>query len=153
MGFGIKSSNGMLINQISEDFETLREVRTRQVTDGLSKTLMAAEQAARYSEPNGTPCFEASSQGEGFALGPWGQHYRQFNIVSVRYAINELNASKPGIGCVGNYGANKSLSSTHGGGANGVFGDGSVLFLQDDMELQILWNLCNRADGQASSRP
>lgn len=152
MGFGIKASNGMLINQISEDFETLRDVRTRQVTDGMSKTLMVSEQGAIYND-RGTPCFEASSHGEGFALGPWGQHYRQFNIVSVRYAINELDANKAGIGCVGNFGANKSLASTHGPGANGVFGDASVLFLQQDMDLQVLWNICNRADGQATSRP
>lgn len=153
MGFGIKSSNGMLINQISEDFETLRDVRTRQVTDGMSKTLMASEQGAAYADTNGTPCFEGSSHGEGFALGPWGQHYRQFNIVSVRHPINERNATTAGIGCVGNYGANKSLSSTHGAGANGVFGDGSVIFLQEDMDLQVLWNLCNRADGHATRRP
>lgn len=153
MGFGIKSSNGMLINQLSEDFETLRDVKTRHVTDGMSKTLMASEQAASYADINGTPCFEGSSHGEGFALGPWGQHHRQFNIVSVRHPINERDAGKAGIGCVGNFGANKSLSSTHGSGANGVFGDGSVVFLQQDMDMQILWNLCNRADGHATSRP
>lgn len=153
MGFGIKASSGMLINQIAEDFETLRDVKTRQVTDGMSKTLMVSEQGAIYRDSSGQPCFEGSSHGLGFAMGPWGQHYRQFGIMSVRYPINELSVEKAGLGCVGNFGANKSLSSTHGPGANGVYGDGSVQFLQEDMDLQVLFNLCNRSDGNAVTRP
>jgi prepilin-type N-terminal cleavage/methylation domain-containing protein/prepilin-type processing-associated H-X9-DG protein len=153
MGYGIKASNGVLINQISEDFETLRDVKVRQVADGMSKTLMTSEQGAVYVEPTGRPCYEASSHGHGFALGPWGQHHRQFNIVSVRHPINELSCDKAGIGCGGNYGANKSLASTHRSGVNGLFGDGSVVFLDESTDLQVVLSLCNKADGTASARP
>jgi len=153
MGYGIKASNGLLINQMTEDLEHLRVLRLRQVTDGVSKTLLASEQGAVYVDSAGNQFPEGSSHGHGFVLGPWGQHHRQFSISTVRYSINELDADKPGIGGPGNYGANKSLASTHGREANGVYGDGSVRFIEESTGLQVLFNLCNRADGNVMASP
>jgi len=153
MGFGIKASNGLLINQMTEDLEGLRDVRAARVTDGLSKTMLASEQGQVYVDPTGNRCDGASSHGHGFVLGPWGQHYRQFNIVTLRYPLNELDFTKPGIGCGGNYGANMPLASTHPGGVGSVYGDGSVRFLPDNTDLQVLFNLCNRSDGNPVAIP
>jgi prepilin-type N-terminal cleavage/methylation domain-containing protein len=153
MGFGIKASNGVLINQMTDDLEGLRDVRTTSVTDGLSKTLLIGEQARSYVDPSGARCDEGSSHGHGFVLGPWGQHYRQFNIVTMRYRINELDFTKAGIGCGDNFGANKPLTSMHGSTAGATFADGSVHFLPDSTDLQVLFNLANRTDGNITTTP
>lgn len=153
MGFGIKASNGILINQMTEDMEGLRDVRVTSVSDGLSKTLLLGEQGRLYTDSAGNRCYEGSSHGHGFVLGPWGQHYRQFNIATIRYRINELDFTKAGIGCGGNYGANKPLTSMHGSTAGAAFADGSVRFLSDSTDLQVLFDLSNRADGKIVALP
>ena len=41
-----------------------------------------------------------------------------------------------------------SFGSRHSGGANFLFGDTSVRFINDGINAAVFWNLCNRRDGQ-----
>jgi prepilin-type processing-associated H-X9-DG protein len=81
-------------------------------------------------------------------MGHWGHETRQWNIVTVRHAINDRRTENTGVGDVDvYYGVNKPLVSPHPGGVNGAYTDGSVRFLSDSTSMQVLWNACNRADG------
>lgn len=92
---------------------------------------------------------------------------RCLNCTTVRYRINELG-HKPGIVALPaapvpkpeegkpppppppkllGPGHNQGIFSAHGGGAWVLFADGSVHWLDEDMELQILQALCTRDDG------
>ena len=44
--------------------------------------------------------------------------------------------------------ANTPIQSAHSGGAQCCFADGSVHFLSETIEIQVLYNLANRDDGQ-----
>ena len=68
-----------------------------------------------------------------------------FNLVTVRYALNERRYELPGIYKHG--GANNPLLSTHPGIVNLLFCDGSVHAVDDAMTVDILKSLATRDDG------
>jgi prepilin-type processing-associated H-X9-DG protein len=51
------------------------------------------------------------------------------------------------------YGNNHGISSNHPGGANVLYGDGSVQFLSESLSFDVLKFLCIRDDGQAIQKP
>ena len=125
-----------------------RFIKIAEVSDGLSNTMIVGEQSNYCVASNGLKVACQSDLGHGFTLGPWSeisQDNRFFNTTSVRYPINSNAWEQPGV--QGYFGTNMPLTSPHPGGAHGLMGDGSVQFLLDEMELQVLFDLCNRADG------
>jgi len=85
----------------------------------------------------------------------WG---RVFNTTVVRYPINFQDAdfkdstvSVAGDGIRGNCARNRPLSSPHPGGAHALSVGGDVQFLQEDSDLEILWNLADRDDSFVST--
>jgi prepilin-type N-terminal cleavage/methylation domain-containing protein/prepilin-type processing-associated H-X9-DG protein len=72
----------------------------------------------------------------------WGdmQWINGRNIFDQAYAIN----AKPSTGQA----MENEIRSQHPGGANGAFGDGSVRFLSEAMDLKILAAICTRAGGE-----
>jgi prepilin-type N-terminal cleavage/methylation domain-containing protein/prepilin-type processing-associated H-X9-DG protein len=144
---GLVSAGGML--------NASRAVRFADCTDGLTSTLLVAEQS-------GTGTYQGSLIGPYgariglFGAGGWGivmgsvsgvgtQKDWIQNVTTVRYRVNERDTSQPS-----NYGScpNTAIHSNHPGGANTLFGDGSVHFLKDSLDLQTLYNLANRDDGK-----
>ena len=149
MGWGIKASSGVLVNDLIERGDDTRVViRAQQVTDGTSKTLVLGEHSD-FMTTNGRRVDRwGTSQGHSFIMGHFGHETRQWNIVTVRHAINDRRTENTGVGDENlYYGANKPLVSPHPGGVNGAFADGSVRWLSDSTSTQVLWNACNRADG------
>ncbi len=116
-----------------------RPIAFLEILDGLSNTLIVSEQSANTR----------INQYDGLLSGysyPFVGDDRTFNSTTIRYRINESDFSLPGNS--GGGGANTTLHSRHPGGVNAVFGDGSVRFLRDALDLQTLYNLANRDDGR-----
>lgn len=64
------------------------------------------------------------------------------NVFEQMYPINQAALMSSGI-------PDNEISSRHiGGGANGLFADGSVRFLGEEMNLEILNAICTRAEGE-----
>lgn len=102
-------------------------VSLRDVTDGSSNTAMVGERGSAGSK-YGTIWVGNPSDGE---------YYTQCAVMdnSVYYSINELPGSW-------------NFSSSHTGGAHFLFGDGSVHFLSDSLDLATYANLGAIADGK-----
>ena len=132
-----------------------RAIRAKQVTDGLSSTLLVGE----------TSDFAVTVQGKtrrvdggfplGWIAGTWAfgtpPNYAlspappSWNITTVEYTPNMRTYEQPGID--DNRGANNPLLSAHPGGVNCVFADGSVHLLSDEIDVWILKKLASRDDG------
>jgi len=113
----------------------------RKVTDGLSKTLMVAEQLAVASsadidllEANGIDVTKINFWAVGLG-GRWG-------LLNTNRQINHplLAGFRGGADGIIDY-----ALSNHPGGAMFAFGDGRVEFLSENVDLQIYWALGTRA--------
>nr|WP_261361671.1 DUF1559 domain-containing protein [Aeoliella straminimaris] len=101
-------------------------VTTAKITDGLSNTLMVAECTGRGADVN--------SQGEIKGLtGAWALGG---NITHIKKGVNDEEPPKVW--------EDERVFSDHPGGANSLAADGSVHFLTDDMEPQVLRSYCSR---------
>jgi prepilin-type N-terminal cleavage/methylation domain-containing protein len=119
-----------------------------EITDGTSNTMMVAEQSGWCKSVNGVkqPC--GSDCRHGFTMGPgkdgWDRH---LNMTCVLHRINERSWN--GLGIRGNCGPNTPILSEHPDGAYAVAADGSVHFLSENTDPNVLYNLANRDDGVA----
>jgi prepilin-type N-terminal cleavage/methylation domain-containing protein len=131
-----------------------------QITDGASNTMMVAEQSDWCIDPNwqsdpynttgpqvdcrsdGGYCYESGRyRGDG--------NDRLYNLTTVRYAPNMHSANAAGISKYGAWQAcNNPILSPHATGVYAVFGDGSVHFLNDSLDINVLYSLADADDGQ-----
>jgi prepilin-type processing-associated H-X9-DG protein len=77
---------------------------------------------------------------------------RIFGLTSIRYQINQKSGWLNGGDCVNagvcpNFGCNVPLNSTHSGGVNAAFCDGTVRFLANNISLLTLAEIATRDDG------
>jgi prepilin-type processing-associated H-X9-DG protein len=125
------------------------------ITDGASNTLTVGEQSDYCVDSSGNQYYCGSDYGHAVAMGTCTKGIngedRYFNQTTVRYAINDKNWNNVGVGVGGGYGCNRPIQSAHSGGANVASADGSVHFLLQGLDLQTLYNLCNRDDGNPIS--
>ncbi len=132
-------------------------IRYDQITDGCSSTLFAAEvmshagtnlgwmSGTRSTLRNMVLRTTAADTGQvtGFRThsfptrGPGGTMYYGYSTIG-----EEPDAPADGSEFVGGF------SSSHSGGFQGVFGDGSVRFLSENIDSRILRNLAHRSDGE-----
>ena len=151
---GIMSSSGVLVPN--------RSVRIAEITDGASNTMMVGEQSA-YSRASGSSKVDLrSSNSAGGWVGTTGRgvpgdgtwfctHYQTWNVTTVRYPINfrdATNITSGGGGLSPLDGSNRPIQSVHDSGAHILLADGSVRFVQDTIDYNVLTNLANRNDGQ-----
>ena len=125
------------------------------ITDGLTNTIMLAEQAARPAR------FVTSKKIEGYATsgssaymnGPWahsgndiavdGSNMTFVSGVPVASTITSTLGATCSVNCT-NQG---EIYAFHTGGAQVVMGDASVHFISANIDLRTLQLLCARADG------
>ena len=135
------------------------------ISDGTSNTLAVSEQSDNLIQADGTPV-TWSTGWHGWLIGtsqtavPGQPAYnaadsRMFGLTSIRYEINQKKGWPNGGDCLGmgvcgNFGCNVPLNSTHAGGVNAGFCDGTVRFLSDSIPLLTLAELATRDDGQAT---
>jgi prepilin-type N-terminal cleavage/methylation domain-containing protein/prepilin-type processing-associated H-X9-DG protein len=129
-----------------------RAIPLSEFTDGTTNTMMVAETSDYCIDNTGQKVDCRSDCGHGFCMGPGNDGWeRAFNMVTVIHRLGEK--SYMGLGVPGNCGPNRPIQSVHGGGANVVYADGSVHFLNDSMAIQLLYDLANRDDGHVVNVP
>ncbi len=145
---GFYSAGGLLVSG--------EAIGMHQNTDGTSNTMILGETSdfatdaagARYdirgSYPHG---WLMGTSGNGRTTGWNGPVDRKFNLTTVRYQPGTKNYNLPGVH--DNHGPNNPLISAHTGGTHGLFADGHVQFLSNNMNMRNLKFLCTRDDGNA----
>jgi prepilin-type N-terminal cleavage/methylation domain-containing protein/prepilin-type processing-associated H-X9-DG protein len=145
-------------------------IRSGQVLDGLSNTMLVGEQSD-WGRDRGRDIGIRSSDRRGFVMGtshvmkPRGRGSmgntpplctvpncrRCYNTTTIaRYGVNHKTFQ---YNFMGDQGCNRPIQSAHPGGAQVLMGDGHVRFLQQAMALPILKNLANRDDGTPVQLP
>ena len=83
-----------------------------------------------------------------FMMGLFPQSYAdaQYNLIHVHHRINERSGTA--YGELANGAANAPIQSVHPGGAHVLLADGSVQYLKETLDIQTLYNLANRDDGE-----
>jgi prepilin-type N-terminal cleavage/methylation domain-containing protein/prepilin-type processing-associated H-X9-DG protein len=136
-----------------------------EVTDGTSNTMIVGEQSDWLSPagaippgpqaPTFTMCVAGDCRSDcthGFTMGPGPQSVgdlRTFNVTTVFHPINYKSTT--GYGIQSNCGPNTPIQSIHPGGANVALADGSIQFLSESLDLDVLHCLATRNDGQVTS--
>ena len=144
VSWGRLSSGGTLIMH--------KSVSIRDITDGTSKTIMVGEQSGWCITDSGGKADCRSDCGHSFTMGPCDESWeRAWNTTCFLHRINERSYSALGNGGAnnagGNCGPNRPIQSAHPGGAQVLLADGAVLFMEEDTEIQVLYDLANRDDG------
>jgi prepilin-type N-terminal cleavage/methylation domain-containing protein/prepilin-type processing-associated H-X9-DG protein len=101
-------------------------VSPKQITDGLSKTMLVSEQTGRGYDPD-----------KGILRGAWADGNSVFPVEK------QINADTADVAWTQN-----EIHAEHKGGANGLHCDGSVHFFGENMDAVILWSLCSRDGGE-----
>jgi prepilin-type N-terminal cleavage/methylation domain-containing protein len=110
----------------------------KQVTDGLSQTIMWVETGAapiRYFEgvPTSEPCSPTQNKGCTSSGKSWAQ-FENWYVVHNRCGSSFMNCHN-----------NEEIYSFHPGGAFFAFGDGAVHFIEDSIDPDIFVSLMTRA--------
>ncbi len=141
-GGGTFSSGGVLIPQIA--------ITPKQITDGLSKTILVGEQSdfstthtgVRKTCRGGTELLTMSLSNY-FPGDP-----RLWNLTTIKHPISKDANLQYGCLTGGPLSSNTPLQSAHNGLAHSVFGDGAVRPLSESTDLSFLKRLADRDDGQ-----
>ncbi|MBO0698961.1 MAG: DUF1559 domain-containing protein [Zavarzinella sp.] len=151
------------------------QVNLAGVTDGLSNTWFVGENSDHVRDINRAPLTNGFTRGfgtcetlYGWTMGAairqadiianWKGDGRNFNCISVRYSINQIGLVPPGTamntstaqaaGINNDAGVNFPLNSKHSGGINVLYGDGSVRFVRDSTNLDIISAMCTKSGGE-----
>ncbi len=144
---GFMSAGGMLVANES--------MGINKATDGTSNIMMIGETSdwvfdaagAQQDIRGGTPHgWIMGTDGGGRRTGWNGPNARQFNLTTVRYAPGTRSYELPGVH--NNHGPNNQLISPHVGGVQGLFADGHVGFLSNNINLPTLKYISTRDDGK-----
>ncbi len=116
--------------------------RFADIRDGASNTIVVAEDAGRP---------ERWQMGRGYPDvytlgGPWASGTNRIFL----QGFDAQTGQQPGP-CAINCTNNQEVYSFHPGGANAVYADGSVHFLQAAMDIRLLARLVTRAGGEVVS--
>lgn len=147
-----KGSSGVSAGYIGEGgiLTRAKTLDVGSVTDGLSHTIVIGEQSDWCIDVTGAKRDCRSDCGHGFYMGPAlitsDANDRDFNLTCVINRLNEKSFAATGV--ANNCGPNRAIQSAHPGGATVGFADGSVHFLNEELEMRTLYNMATRNDGE-----
>jgi prepilin-type processing-associated H-X9-DG protein len=126
-----------------------KAVPAAQIKDGLSNTMVVAEQSDWCVDTNGTLRDCRSDAGHGFCMGVYAADpgKRDFNLTCVIHGVGERSYNATGVNVHTGY-LNRPIQSVHSNGAHALMCDGSVHFLSNSTNIYTLYNLANRNDGK-----
>jgi len=140
-GGGTFSAGGLLVAE--------KPVRVQSVTDGMSKTMLAAEQSDYSRMPDGS---QKDCRVSGLITMSLSSYFpgdpRLWNLTTIKHPISKDATLQYSCQSGGPVGSNTPLQSAHPSMASAVFADGSVRVLMDSTELTVLKRLADRDDGQ-----
>lgn len=127
-------------------------VRLRKVLDGTSKTILIGE---KLPSNEGHSAFVARFETVGWWAGANSGYAHGNSIVPINYPIdpNQTSCGTTGDRYRDNYNTSMGFSSTHPGGAQFAYVDGSVHFISDSIDQLTLNLLAHKSDGYAFSGP
>jgi prepilin-type N-terminal cleavage/methylation domain-containing protein len=140
------SAGGILVSN--------QAIRSTDVTDGTSNTIMIGEISDYSSTPGGTLHRIDGGFPNGWLLGTstlgtppsYGQPSTpSWNTTTIEYPVNTRFHGRPGIDS--NYGPNNPLSSPHPGGVHAARADGSVKYVSEDWDVLPAKQFATRDDG------
>jgi prepilin-type N-terminal cleavage/methylation domain-containing protein/prepilin-type processing-associated H-X9-DG protein len=114
--------------------------RVTDILDGSSNTILLAEDAGRNQK------FVMGKLVSGSTTGAWGNPSTEVVITG----YDPATGTSPGPCAINCTNANE-VYSFHSGGANVVFGDGSVRFARSSTNINLLVALCTRAGGEVAA--
>jgi prepilin-type N-terminal cleavage/methylation domain-containing protein/prepilin-type processing-associated H-X9-DG protein len=124
------------------------------ITDGTSNTLLGGERS--FDDP-GLQAIGVTEDTLAYHAAIWRNGYLP-PLSFLRVPLDQINyripPGTPTTGAAKNLALNKRIlgySSNHTGGANLVFGDGSVRFLRDSLPLITLQQMVTRAGGEVAN--
>ncbi len=144
-GYGTSAWNGVLVSIQTIPSMTPELVHVGKIVDGASNTAAVVEQ----SRPDPTCAYaNKDCRSSAHAGGLWGSGTGLYDswwagITVVRGGIN--SNVDPGYSTYPYYRHTK-VASAHTSGANALLADGSVRFLSESLDENILANLCSRND-------
>jgi len=126
-----------------------RAIRIAEITDGTSNTMMIGEMSNFGVDATGAQVNCSAHVYHGIIMGHFNDFTRRVaHITTVRHPIGENSASAAGVKCGWpGIGANQAILSAHPGGAQILLCDGSVHFATESLDIDVLYNLADRADG------
>jgi prepilin-type N-terminal cleavage/methylation domain-containing protein len=124
------------------------------ITDGTSNTMIISECSDFVLDSAGVNKNQTVNSVHGWMMGtPTTQkitaatnnYARVFNSTTIRYPPNSVSVAMQGCGA--NDGPNNGIYSAHPGGVQGALVDGSVRFINQNIDMLTLRLLASRADG------
>lgn len=126
-----------------------RKKRIDDIRDGTTNTIAVGEQSDWCVDASMTRN-DCRSTGGSFHYGFFRDgNARLYNVTTVRHPINTKTSTAAGVSGSGAWQLNNNpLQAAHTGGALAAMADGSVQFLSESLDINVLFNLSDIDDGQ-----
>lgn len=146
--FGIRDINDGTTNTILVAEQSSAQYPTVDISSGQPVVSMVTDEAIRSSYYGSAWAGTNHPIGLISGVPPTTSCHHVYNVTTVRYGIN-LNGSAPATGdtTVVSGGAHTPIMSAHPGGANVLFADGGVRFLNENLDFGVLMSVSDRHDG------
>jgi hypothetical protein len=134
---------GFMVNETTTT-EAVMTVRLKDVGDGLSKTIMLGETGTSY---NRRSCCRSGANGQGNAFGDADGWLPASNGFPINYTKPDEKGGP--VGCEnGQWAYSNGFKSMHASGANLSFGDGTVKFVNENVNMSVYVRMGHKSDAK-----